>query len=403
MRATINLSKLSDALKLVATVAQKSGSMPILGHALLRTAGPHAVKVGGTDLTTVVEIEVPAEVEEEGAATVPAKEAAKAIKGLLPKGKAARAAGGGTVAVAAERGAPIPGGNTSRLVHFAAGDARLTLSGLRPDEFPTMPAASDIRWQAVTGAEWVTALRRIGHAVSKDEARYNLTCVKLERLDGGGPRFIASDGHRMVVADAGGRAPLLPDCDVLVPNAALPVLERLCSAPAPVFVGLRTVRVAGTITRISLFAQADRTVVEIRLLQAAYPNYRQVVPPRNGSRAVLDRACLLATVARAEALGTRRDPSHIRLTADYPAGQLAVEAVNGELGQFRETLALGPDSHDHYGSGWRIGVKARYLREAVAALPDGPVEVHVDGELDPIRLSTVGWETPIAVVMPARL
>src|SRR5690349_13572871 len=101
MKFTITREKLQEGLAAVAGSVPTRTTLPVLSNLLLETDGD-GVRLSGTDLDTAVSVRVPAEVEEPGAITAPARKLQE-IARELPAGPVGIATQGDGIAITGGR------------------------------------------------------------------------------------------------------------------------------------------------------------------------------------------------------------------------------------------------------------------------------------------------------------
>src|SRR6266705_1226971 len=196
MKFTITREQLQEGLMAVAAAIPAKTTLPVLANVLVEAAKP-GLRLSGTDLDIAVSTTVPAEVDTEGAVTLPAKKLVD-IARELP---------GGPVRVTAAGEARVS---------LECGRAKFKLLGLPREEFPSFPAVKfDGAWKAAAGV----VHKLVGHvtfAASTEESRPILNGVLWE-LRADRMRMVATNGalrrmsvvasdqtHRIRLALAGG-------------------------------------------------------------------------------------------------------------------------------------------------------------------------------------------------------
>lgn len=262
MKLTINAKDLTAALTDVKRYASNKGTIPVL-QCLKLVADGDAVTLTATDLESAIILNLNAAVTESATAVVPVASLTAAIKGC--KGDLTLEHSGERLTVA---GATIP-------------------TDCKPDTFPGLPtftgAYSDI---PVRGLQ--TLITRTVACVSTEESRFTLNGSLFTGSDTG-LRMVATDGHRLALADMPGA---FPTFRVLVPLFALHELLRLKAS---------NVRFGADDTHL-FFTTAGRTIIA-RKLTGSFPDYERVIPrePKPNSLHI-DRAVLLPVVERAVSL-----------------------------------------------------------------------------------------------------
>jgi DNA polymerase-3 subunit beta len=81
MKFTITRERLQEGLQAVAATVPTKTTLPVLANILVE-ATPDGVRLSGTDLDIAVSVMVPAEVDTQGAVTVPAKKLVEIVREL---------------------------------------------------------------------------------------------------------------------------------------------------------------------------------------------------------------------------------------------------------------------------------------------------------------------------------
>src|SRR2546421_2095766 len=197
MKFTITRERLQAALLAVGGRTPAKTTLRVLANVLVEAAKP-GLRLSGTDLDIAVSTTVPAEVDTEGAVTLPAKKLVDIVRELP----------GGPVRVTAAGEARVS---------LECGRAKFKLLGLPREEFPSFPAVKfDGAWKAAAGV----VHKLVGHvtfAASTEESRPVLNGVLWE-LRADRIRMVATNGHRLAELDVPGKGrsaaqPVVPPND----------------------------------------------------------------------------------------------------------------------------------------------------------------------------------------------
>src|SRR2546422_945006 len=207
MKFTITREQLQEGLGGVAAAIPAKTTLPVLANVLVEVT-KQGLRLSGTDLDIAVTTTVPAEVDAEGAVTLPAKKLVD-IARELPSGPVRFTAAG-----------------ESR-VAIECGRSKFKLLGLPREEFPSFPAVKfDGAWKAEAGV----VHKLVGHvafAASTEESRPILNGVLWE-LRPDHMRMVATNGHRLAKMDVPAKGG--STADLIVPPKALEQIRRLVAA-----------------------------------------------------------------------------------------------------------------------------------------------------------------------------
>jgi DNA polymerase-3 subunit beta len=369
MRFKITRDKLQQGLAAVGASIPTRTTLPVLSNILIEASGD-SVSMSGTDLDIAVTVSVPAEVEEEGALTVPAKKLQELARELPEH--------------------PVRVQSKSDRFELSCGRASFKLNGMAKDEFPTFPSVDfGSAWQ-LGGQVLHDLIRQTSFAVSTEESRPILNGV-LWQMEAGTMRMVATNGHRlarMAVPVAGSG---MPKEELIVPPKALQQVERLFS------VG-QDVEVARSENHLGF--RHEGTQVFTRLIEGPYPNYEQVIPKDNDKTAIADRNLLTQALRRMAVVAS--DQTH-RVRLAFASGSLRFSVETPDLGEAHEELEV-----EFQGEPLEIGFNASYLLEVLKYMPTDDVKMTFKA---PERAATIepiakeGEETPqyFCLVMPLRL
>ncbi len=374
MRFTISREKLQEGLGAVAARVPGKTTLPVLANLLVETT-ERGLRLSGTDLDIAVSTEVPADVETQGAITIPAKKLQEIARELPPSPVKVAAAG-------------------EQRVTLECGRSRFKLLGLPKDEFPAFPGVRfDESWR-VRSAELQQLIQHTAFAVSTEESRPILNGVlwelRPERM-----RMVATNGHRLAKmelpaqegAAEGGRA--AQTGDLIVPPKALDQVKRLFGPDDEL-------EIARGDNHLGF--RSAVTSVYTRLIEGPYPNYEQVIPKDNDKFAVADRAQLTSALKRMSVIAS--DQTH-RIRLSFNAGMLKFAVQTPDLGEAADEMPVR-----YEGDPLDIGFNASYLLEILRFIPTEEVRLTFRAPERAATLEPEGWSDPakyLCLVMPLRL
>lgn len=379
MNFTVDRDPFEEILARIQGVAERRHTMPILSHTLL-TVGPKAGPTGNpgltlvaSDLEIVIRCSQPVDVVEPGSVALPARKLFDIAK-VLPKG---------AVTVAGREG---------NYVEISAGRGHFRLAGLGSGEFPEMPERPKGKPVAVDSETFRKLVDRVSPFATGDETRYNLSGVLLEKQEEEETsllRMVATDGHRLAIAD--GEVPdlggLLGERRVLVPRKGLIEIRKLSDG------GPGSLELSAT--EKFLFAGKGDTEVWVRLLDAEFPDYRQVVPRENRIVATVPRVPFLDVLKRVSVMAPEKVHS-VRLS--FSGKQLEVSTTSPDLGEARDLLPI-----EFEGAPVKVGFNGRYLQDALSGISEDTVRMELKDEVSQVIVRPATEKNYLAIIMPMRI
>lgn len=377
MHITAPKKTLVRALSSAVGVADAKSAMPILANVLL-TAGD-GLRLAASDIYRTIRVDVGgAEVLTAGSVALPAKDLLERVKAMPD----------GPVEIIVSDG--------SQATVKAVGKARkYVLSGLPGGDFPAMPDAPNSDALTVPAATLATLIKRVAFSMSTDETRAHVHAALLE-WHSAGVRMVSTDGHRISKADAS------LDCGTagtaLVSFAAVNELGRLVETDGIKGGDIKIARADGV-----LFFIVPGVVFSVKLIDAQFPPWSQVIPKSWSRAATLDRATTIDTI-RAVSLAAGDRAGGVKLVCAKDA--IRVLSESPERGSGEDVIPCEWDSDSEIRVGDAAGFNAKYLLEALGAVEVDEVQFCMGGELDPMIVrpaSPEGQAQYVNVSMPMRL
>ena len=379
MNFTVDRDQFEGIIARIQGVAERRHTMPILSHTLL-TAGPKAGPTGNpgltvvaSDLEIVIRCSQSLDVVAPGSVALPARKLFDIAK-VLPKGP---------VTVMAREG---------NYVEISAGRGHFRLAGLGSEDFPEMPEKPKGKPVALDSETFRKLVDSVSAFATGDETRYNLSGILLERQEEEGKtllRMVATDGHRLAIAD--GEVPnlggLLGEKRVLVPRKGLIEIRKLSDG------GPGSLELSATDK--FLFAGKGDTEVWVRLLDAEFPDYLQVVPKENRIVANVPRGAFHDVLKRVSVMAPDKVNS-VRLS--FSGKQLEVSTTSPDLGEARDLLPI-----EFEGAPVTVGFNGRYLQDALGGISEDTVRKELKDQVSQVIIRPASGKHYLAIIMPMRI
>ncbi len=373
MNFSVDRDQLVDVLTGIQGVAERRHTMPVLSHALMTVSG-ETLTVVSSDLEIVIRCLQPVTAGEPGSIALPARKLLDIAK-VLPKETPVKLT--------------VKEGN---YVEISSGRSHFRLAGLPAQEFPEMPEKPAGKPVSIDG----DLFRRLAEAVvsfaSSDETRYNLAGVLMERTEpkeGAFLRMVATDGHRLAMAEgeAGDIGDLFASRKVLVPKKGVQEIRKLAES------GPGSIELSASDK--FLFAAKGDTEVWVRLLDADFPDYRQVIPRENPLKATVNRDAFAEVLRRVGVMAPDKVHS-VKLS--FSGQQLEISSTSPDQGEAQDLLEAEYD-----GPAMKIGFNGRYLQDAVSGISEEKVVLQMKDEVSQVILRPEKDTAYLAIVMPMRI
>jgi DNA polymerase-3 subunit beta len=376
-----------DLLKIVARmqgVAERKSTMPVLANVLLAADGNNVLRLAATDLYLSLMGRIPAEIAKGGSVAVSAKDLFERVKNMPD----------GPIVISSQD-------NATTTIKASGTARRYTLRGMPGDDFPPLPQPVDGAPTLALDVDVLSELISKTHfSISTDETRAHLNSALFE-WDGEVVRMVTTDGHRLSKVDVkvtGRQA----SATMLIPLKAIQELRRLCEEMlADGGSGeKKTPELLITQSGSSAFFQGAGTTFSVKLVDAQFPPYAQVIP-QTSEKVVRAPRTALADALKAVSVAASERTGGVKLS--LTKGSMRITSESPESGDGFDEIPV-----EYAGPNMSIGFNAKYFLDVLGAVGDDEVAIGLSGELDPAVLRPAGAAAPsdrqyLSVVMPMRI
>jgi DNA polymerase-3 subunit beta len=341
--------------------------MPVLANLLLAAKGGR-LSVTGTDLEVELVASGEVNVVQPGEITVPGRKLLDIAK-ALPEGSAI------TVTIDGEK------------LKISAGRSRFTLSTLAASEFPVVDSVNATQTLTLPQTELARLIAKTHFSMAQQDVRYYLNGTLLE-TDGKMLRTVATDGHRLAIAEAalatGGKT--VNPQQVIVPRKGVLELTRILgsSGDVEIAIGVNHIRL-----------QIGDVRFTSKLIDGKFPEYGRVIPANPGKTIVVAREALRAALQRTAILSNEK---YRGVRVGLALNTLKLQAHNPEQEEAQDEVEV-----EYKGEELEIGFNVTYLLDALAAVDTETVEIGLTDANSSCLLRSPGTTSSRYVVMPMRL
>jgi DNA polymerase-3 subunit beta len=369
MKVTVTAGNLGQGLQVVSRAVSSRTTLPILNNVLLQTADT-GLQLTATNLEIGIRQSIPAEVQEEGGITVPAR--------LL------------TDFVSAHPDEPLAMMLDKKTQSLAVKSKQFdaTIRGIDPADFPPVPAGVDGRKVQVSQTDLRDAIEQTVIAASSDEGRPVLTGVYVQ-LNGGKATFAATDGHRLAVKTMPVQAEAGETDTIVIPARALSELSRILKA------GDDRIELTVGSQKNQVFFKTRDVALMSRLIEGTYPNYQQVIPNQSTTTITAKTHDLLFTT-KMVSLFSKDAANVVKFKAE--GGKLTITANTSEVGQNVAGVEAKIDGQD-----LQVAFNSKYLLDVLGIIGSNEVQLGFTGPLNPGLIKPVGNDSYLYIIMPVRV
>jgi DNA polymerase-3 subunit beta len=366
MKFRIEAITLSDKLGLLQGIAERRATMPVLSHALI-AATSGKIKLTATDLETTMITWCDADVKKEGSISLPARKVYELVK-EIPRGEIEIEEIG------------------NHWAELKSKSATFKIAGLPSEDFPAVQEAPSQDLFSIESAELEDMITKTIFAVSPDDMRRNLSGIYFEKIGKQDLRLVATDGHRLALVEKHIKGEVKIKKGVLVPKKGISELRRVLKLSDSVSVGFG---------KSDFIAEGNEFTLIVRLIDAEFPNYKQVIPETTQKSISVRRDDFLSALRRVSIISSERTKS-VKMNLDK--GNMTLVSVSPEIGEGREVVPI-----EFTGDPIELGFNARYLIDVLEVIDSEVIQVGVGDELSPAIVKPISDEVYISIVMPMRV
>ena len=378
MHITLTRDALFAGASQVKDVVETRNTIPILANTLLDVSAAGAT-LRGTDLDIEITAPLLGAVEmQPGAVTLPAITLFDIARKIPADSKVTLEASGDRATL-------------------RAGRSRFVLPLQPAEDFPSLNAGEATFAFDLAGPAMLGALERVAFAISTEETRYYLNGIYMHYVDaafsgGEGPRlrFVATDGHRLALAELPAPEGSAAVPGIIIPRKAVAQLRKLGKDSD-------TVRLSGSTSKLRAEFQAGAIIVT-KLIDGTFPDYGRVIPAGNQKVAGIDLATLIAAVDRVGTVASERGRA---VKFDFDSGRLTLTVTNPDSGEAVEELEA-----DYSADQIIAGFNGKYVLELLAnvgANPSGRIEIALQDPGSPALIRVPDATDSLSVLMPMRV
>lgn len=377
MKATLNKAEFYRTLSHALGVVDRKSTMPILAMVKIKAEG-ETLEIQATDLETSYHGRCAAQVEEGGEAVTHAvflERLVKELPGLSFE---------------------LESGDRHNL-HLTQGEMIYQFFGLPPDQFPELPKLEPGAGAVEIDAGVLKGMLSQVQFSQGDDLQYNLNGILWEKIKDNGEtllRLVSTDGHRLTLSEK--------DHSFILDLLDLEEGGRMVPAK-----GVREIikfldkeeKISLIFTDQHLFLVGSGKMLNIRLMDKKYPEYRRIIPKETKFRISFDRVEFINALKRLSMMEIGRFKS-LKVTIPSDGKEMLLTIDSPDIGQGQEKVGGLEFLQGEPMRNMTLGFNIRYLLEPLFLMQDEKVILEITDLDRPARL--IGMDHPQfwTMVMP---
>ena len=372
MKISCLQENLAKGLSVVGRAVGSRSTLPQASHVLL-ASDEGRLKLVATNLEIAITCWIGAQVEEEGAVTIPARLLTDFVTSL-PNERIDMS---------------LPARAKQLNLNCARNEA--SVSGMDAADFPPVPPVDDGFRLKLDAKALRAAIEHVEFAAAADDTRPVLTGIHT-LLEDSELTLAAADGFRLAVYKLALGQEVAEKVEVIIPARAMRELMRLLAEEE------EPLELAFNAARSQVLFRMKSVEMVATLIQGTFPNYSQLIPGSYASRALIDMRQFLQET-RIAAIFARDGSGIVRIQLqpgeDVAPGKLIISARAEEIGEHRGEMYVKIE-----GEASKIAFNSKYLQDVLQVLDCSQVALETSTPSSPGVLRPVGVENYVHVVMP---
>ncbi len=374
MKASVTQQHLAHGLSIVSHAVSPRSTLPVLANVLVAT-DEGRLRLSATNLELGITCWIPAQIQEEGSITVPARTFVDLV-GTFPTDM---------VQLSLDQ--------RTQTLNVVCNSSAHEIKGIDAQDFPPVPVPDLSEGIDLDLTSFKEMIQQVAFSASMDEARPVLQGVKMEASENE-ITLAATDGFRISVRKELLSNPLHQGFSIIIPARALNELARIANDTDK-----QVTMVVPSGRGQVIFHLKDAELVS-QLIDGNFPDYRAIIPKSYKTRTVMATPAFLKACKQAEIIA-REGNNVIRLNIlpnEEGAGEVEINSQTEETGKSDIQVEANIE-----GNGILIAFNVKFLREVLDVVKAPNVALETNTNNAPGVLRPVGDDNFVHVIMPMHL
>ena len=374
MKAIVTQPHLAHGLSIVGRAVSPRSTLPVLANVLVAT-DEGRLRLSATNLELGITCWIPAQIQEDGSVTVPARTLVDLVSTFPPD----------NVNLSLDI--------RTQTINLVCNSSVHDIKGIDAQDFPPMPVPDLADGVELNLADFKEMIQQVAFAASMDEARPVLQGVKMEVTEDL-ITLAATDGFRISVRKQPLANPIKENFSIIIPARAMSELARVSGDSD------KTVTMVVPQGRGQVIFHLKDTELVSQLIDGNFPDFRAIVPKSFKTSTVVSTPAFLKACKQAEIIA-REGNNVIRLDIlpeESGPGRVEISAQTEETGKSDIKVEATIE-----GSGLLIAFNVKFLREVLDVVRAPNVALETNANNTPGVIHPVGDENFVHVIMPMHL
>ncbi|MFA5792794.1 MAG: DNA polymerase III subunit beta [Candidatus Gracilibacteria bacterium] len=367
MKINCAQTSLSLALSLVNRAVSPNNTLPVLNNILLKAEGKKLF-LFATNLEIAISAAFEAEVENEGALTVPAKVLTSYVALLTDKEVKLSVTNGNTLLVQSK------GSNTK-------------IKGISSEEFPILPKLDTPDIFKFPVKQMLEAFEQVSFSASTNISRPVLTGVYLQ-IKGNTIKIAGTDSYRLSEKTVTLEKDNGLDLSFIVPSKTIQELEKILSATSDTEFEAR-------VSKGQIMFKVDGVELMSRLIEGNFPDYDKILPKESKTKVVVVKDEFILGLKKVSII-VRENNNNVKLKVQKDG--LTITSDETQVGQGLSDISAKVD-----GENVETSLNAQYLLDVLGHLKCDTVNLGLNDDLSPVMVTPASGGDYLHIIMPLKV
>ena len=362
MKLECQIEEIRNRISQAERITGKNLTLPILSSILL-IASNKSLKIRSTNLSLGIEIEIPAKIEKEGLVAV----SGSVLNGIFSN-------------VFQNENIHLEGLEGNLLIQTKK--SKIKLKGQPAEDFPTIPRVAGISFE-IESKKLIDGIKSVYYSSSVSDIKPEISSVFMYTNEDN-LVFVSTDSFRLAEKKIKTKG-LEEIPGILIPFKNVSEILRVFGE----FAGV--IKVFFNKNQISF--SSDNVYLTSRIIDGVFPDYRQIVPKKSETEAIVLRQDLLNALKLSNIFSDKFNQVNLKIAP--PEKVFELSSANNDIGENKTFLDAALT-----GENVELGFNYKYFLDCFQSIVADSVSIKLSGSGSPILISPVSDPSFIYLIMP---
>jgi DNA polymerase-3 subunit beta len=269
-------------------------------------------------------------------------------------------------------------------IHIKINKNSFELNTFNNKEFPRLTNTADLEYIKINKINFKNLINKIKFSIASNDIREYLNGLFLE-IDNTTVTAVTTDGHRLSVGEIKQENNLIEKKSIILPKKSITEITRILDQDNN--------EISIAFAKSFFYLNNKNTILKTRLIDANYPDYTQIMPDNEKSKATLNREEFLNSLKHV--LVFTEDTSNVKMVFNENTLEIF---THSEKGQAQTKVGI-----QDFNGKIEINFNAQYLIQALEKINSKEIKMIIpENEKEPSLLHDTNDDDFQYVIMPMR-